>query len=506
MKKQEGTAMNPLKLKKLAAWILCAVAGASAALSAAPVAPRRATGAPTVAVSGTVTDGSGHGWPLYARIDITSASTDPVVVYSDPVTGAYAADLPDGDRLHVRRDGRRPGLRLRRRARASRPARRSSPTGRLIVGALCNAPGYGPAASGTRSSPRASTPACFLRAGASDTDSGASWQVFTGADPAGSSTGTDGRVGSLRDRSTATATATSSSRTTRTSSRRRSTSRRARMPRIQWANDFIDDGLTDSLAEVDVTIDGGATWTNVWRTTDSLAGPGTQTADMSFAAGHAGVQARFHYDAFYGYWWQVDDVAGRPFACAVVAGGLVVGNVGRREHGPRLERRHGHGAGRRGFGDDRGRAGSGRRLLLPLRRGQRTAGLQASADLHNSLTKNAAVAAGRGRAPGLPAPGGPAHRGPAAAFGGGQPRRGTQSLTLDIVNSGTRRRDVRAPRGGRAAARRSRRRSRRSFSARNNAGRCARRSPWVRSTRARRGPVCSSPSLACRRPPGSATS
>ena len=82
MKKQEGTAMNPLTMKKLAAWILCAAVGASAALPAAPVAPRRATGAPTVAVSGTVTDGSGHGWPLYARIDITSASTEPVVAYS----------------------------------------------------------------------------------------------------------------------------------------------------------------------------------------------------------------------------------------------------------------------------------------------------------------------------------------------------------------------------------------------------------------------------------------
>ena len=62
---------------------------------------------------------------------------------------------------------------------------------------------------------------------------------------------------------------------------------------IQWANDFIDDVLTDSLGEVEVTIDGGATWTSVWRTTDMSAGPGTQTADMSFAAGHSGVRRAF---------------------------------------------------------------------------------------------------------------------------------------------------------------------------------------------------------------------
>ena len=65
--KQEGTAMNPVSMKRLAAWILCAAAlGASSALA----------GSPNVTVSGTVTDGSGHGWPLYARIEITSAFTD----------------------------------------------------------------------------------------------------------------------------------------------------------------------------------------------------------------------------------------------------------------------------------------------------------------------------------------------------------------------------------------------------------------------------------------------
>ena len=66
-------------------------------------------GASNVAVTGTVTDGSGHGWPLYARIEITSASTDPVVVYSDPVTGAYAVELRGRDDLHGGRDGRRAG-------------------------------------------------------------------------------------------------------------------------------------------------------------------------------------------------------------------------------------------------------------------------------------------------------------------------------------------------------------------------------------------------------------
>ena len=135
--------MNPLKMKNLAAWILCALAGASTALPAAPVAPRRTTGAPTVAVSGTVTDGSGHGWPLYARIDITSDSTEPVVAYTDPVTGAYAADLPDGVAYTFAVTAVGPGY-----VSGGGPVTTAgSPVvanWTLIVGALCDAPGYGP--------------------------------------------------------------------------------------------------------------------------------------------------------------------------------------------------------------------------------------------------------------------------------------------------------------------------------------------------------------------------
>ncbi len=46
---------------------------------------------PTTVVTGTVTDGSGHGWPLYARIDIDGFPGGPV--YTDPVTGEYSIEL-----------------------------------------------------------------------------------------------------------------------------------------------------------------------------------------------------------------------------------------------------------------------------------------------------------------------------------------------------------------------------------------------------------------------------
>jgi N-acetylneuraminic acid mutarotase len=47
---------------------------------------------PSVTVSGTVTDGSGHGWPLYTRIDVAGDPNGPF--FTDPITGQYSIQLP----------------------------------------------------------------------------------------------------------------------------------------------------------------------------------------------------------------------------------------------------------------------------------------------------------------------------------------------------------------------------------------------------------------------------
>lgn len=49
---------------------------------------------PTSTLSGTVTDGSGHGWPLYAQITISGYPGGPI--YTDPLTGRYSVLLPTG--------------------------------------------------------------------------------------------------------------------------------------------------------------------------------------------------------------------------------------------------------------------------------------------------------------------------------------------------------------------------------------------------------------------------
>ena len=96
---------------------------------------------------------------------------------------------------------------------------------------------------------------------------------------------------------------------------------------IQWANDYITDQFEPSVVKVDVSNDGGSNWTNVWTRESDVPGPGNQIADMSFAAGHANVAVRFHYQSFFSRTWQVDDVKVGSFACGVTPGGLVVGTV-----------------------------------------------------------------------------------------------------------------------------------------------------------------------------------
>jgi uncharacterized membrane protein len=96
--------------------------------------------------------------------------------------------------------------------------------------------------------------------------------------------------------------------------------------------------VSDEIGDVDLSVNGGAAWTNVWRHTeaDGDIGPATINVPLAAAANQSDVKVRFHYyDAYYDFWWMVDDVviqdgnspAPPSFDCIPVAGGLVIGNV-----------------------------------------------------------------------------------------------------------------------------------------------------------------------------------
>src|SRR4029077_11867743 len=122
---------------------------------------------------------------------------------------------------------------------------------------------------------------------------------------------------------------------------------------IRFHQDFNGGGTAfGEIADVDVSTDGGASWTNALRQTPGIARPTTQSIDVTgIAAGQPDVRARFHYyNAFAAWWWQVDDVVLGHSTCVPLSGGLVVGKThdarragGRRGVGSRHRSDYGRG-------------------------------------------------------------------------------------------------------------------------------------------------------------------
>ena len=77
-------------------------------------------------------------------------------------------------------------------------------------------------------------------------------------------------------------------------------------PQLSFDNDYH---ALDSVADVDVSINGGATWTNLWEhTADDVRGPSHIDIPLASAANQADAQVRFHYTGTWAWWWEVDNV------------------------------------------------------------------------------------------------------------------------------------------------------------------------------------------------------
>jgi subtilisin family serine protease/N-acetylneuraminic acid mutarotase len=269
---------------------------------------------------GKVVDGSGHGWPLYARIDIDGYPGGPV--YTDPVTGAYSVELAQETtyRLEVTAtvDGYGTGTRT-----LELPADPGTQDFALVATAPCDTPGYEFGVRGlfetfdTTSAP----------AGWQVVDRIGSGQTWVFEDVAGRLNRTGGSGGfaivdsdaggGRQDTELVTATVDLSG---------------IPAPVIRFNHDL--NAYVDEAFDVDLSVDGGTTWTNVWRQRGGdfgegdLRGPRVEEIPIPAAAGKAEVKARFHYyDADYANWWEIDDVLLGQTACKPIAGGLVVGNV-----------------------------------------------------------------------------------------------------------------------------------------------------------------------------------
>ncbi len=266
-------------------------------------------------LSGLVRDGSGHGWPLYAKV---SATGTPLSTYTNPETGRYQLELPVGAEYEVRVEPLYPGYEV-----LTEPVQVDGDVShdlRPQVDELdCLAPGYQPRVEGLFETFDGTT----APEGWTVTDEAGTEQVWSFDDPGGRGNLTGGEGGfaivdsdfyggdGAQDTSLV---APSVDLTDDTN------------PVVQFRTDFR--ALGDDVADVDVSLDGGTAWENVWSQPEDVRGPTKVRIPLPQAAGQADVRVRFHfYDASYAWWWQVDDVIVGTSFCDKARGGLVLGQV-----------------------------------------------------------------------------------------------------------------------------------------------------------------------------------
>ena len=95
-------------------------------------------------------------------------------------------------------------------------------------------------------------------------------------------------------------------------------------PEIGFDTDY--NGISGQVADVDLSTDGGTTWTNVWEHHHRRRQRSRRHADPGGRRPVA-VQVRFHFTATWGWWWIVDNAFVGTRSCEAKGGGLVAGIV-----------------------------------------------------------------------------------------------------------------------------------------------------------------------------------
>jgi subtilisin family serine protease len=274
---------------------------------------------PSVDVTGSVTDGSGHGWPLYAKVTVEGPSG--VYDHTTPVNGRYALRLPAGATYSLKVEPQYPGYQTVTKqvvvgtgnvvANVAVPVKADSCTA---------APGYAYGSDGEYETFDGTT----VPPGWSVVDNKGNGQVwkFTDDGNRGNLTGGTGGFAIIDSDDYGLGGAQDSSLVSPVVNLTAVTA-----PVIRFNQDFNQ--LGSDRADVDLSLDGGATWTNLLRQAADFRGPRTTEIPIPQAAGQSQVQVRFHYyDASYEWWWSVDNVLiGSQVTCAPVPGGLVLGHV-----------------------------------------------------------------------------------------------------------------------------------------------------------------------------------
>ncbi|RKR88824.1 subtilisin family serine protease [Micromonospora pisi] len=269
---------------------------------------------PMVTLSGKVTDGSGQGWPLYARVEVAGRPGGPV--FTDPASGRYSVSVPSGGTHRLTTTAVSSGYRsvstevtVANRAKTANIA--------LPATVSCDLPGYTAGVGRTVLSEGfdgTGTPAGWSVVNRADTgwafDNPRNRQNLTGGTGGFANADSDGYgfghtqdsdlVSPILDLSTVNA------------------------PVLRFASDLYVAGNGDA-ASIDVSTNGGANWVGVAMQQVSRRGPAAEEVPLPGLANQANAQIRFRYRGDYSWWWQLDNIQVVDRSCTPVPGGLVTG-------------------------------------------------------------------------------------------------------------------------------------------------------------------------------------
>jgi hypothetical protein len=288
--------------------------------------------APSALVNGTVRDSQSN-WPLYARIQVSGPGYPGATFWTDPVTGYYEVTLVEGITYTFLINAVSAGY---EQGGGTVPVGLPLGNAPLLVRnwtleadlETCIAPGYTAQTAGLfEDFSGGAVPAGWTVTNDSTGGNGfpTEWVVVEGGDPCGNYpgnlTGGSGAFAVSNSDCPGSTVVMDTSLITPSVDMSNLSS-----PIVRFNSDFR--ALGDN-ADVDVSVDGGANWTNVLGWTADARGPSLVSLDISgLAAGESDVQVRFHnYNAAWAWWWQVDNVLLGESGCTVGSGGLVVGNV-----------------------------------------------------------------------------------------------------------------------------------------------------------------------------------
>ncbi|MFE7393760.1 carboxypeptidase regulatory-like domain-containing protein [Streptomyces sp. NPDC057582] len=272
---------------------------------------------PHQTVTGKVTDGSGHGWPLYTKITINDVPGAPV--FTDPFTGEYSVDLPEGNDYTLNFTSVYPGYKAVTKQVTVDNAAQTVNVAVPADAQEAKAPGYEVKRSGSTEPFDSTTdaPAGWTIVNADGTTGG--WS-FTDIGNRGNKTGGSGAFAMVDSDKIGASKKQDSSLITPVFDLTGNNS-----PQLEFDTDYKS--FSNQTGNIDVTTDGGATWTNVWNRTTTLTGPAHVEVPLTDYAGKPGVQLRFHFTGSYGYWWELDNVFVGKRTYEPVNGGLVAGTV-----------------------------------------------------------------------------------------------------------------------------------------------------------------------------------